>query len=59
MKRLRYAAAAFVCAVVFLVVVPHAQADDCSPLCAIYTSVWDPLYWFHGCYQCPPPPAEG
>ena len=46
-------------ALLLLVVVPRAQADDCSPLCAIYTSVWDPLYWFHGCNRCSPPPPEG
>lgn len=53
MRRLRYAIAALVLAVVL------RAAGDCSPLCAIYTDVWDPLYWFHGCWQCPPPPGGG
>jgi hypothetical protein len=59
MRRVRYALVALAVAFGLLVVVPHAQADDCSPLCAIYTSVWDPLYWFHGCHRCPPPSPEG
>jgi hypothetical protein len=46
-------------ALVLLVFVPCAFAGDCSPLCAIYTDVWDPLYWFHGCYNCPPPSPGG
>jgi hypothetical protein len=58
MRRLRYALAALVAALLLLVFVPHAQAADCHPLCAIYTNVWDPLYWWHSCYNCPPPSPE-
>lgn len=46
-------------ALALLVFVPHAQADDCSPLCAVYTDPWDPLYWWHSCYRCPPPSPIG
>ena len=59
MRRVRYAVAALVFAFVLLAIVPKVHADDCHPLCAIYTDVWDPLYWFHGCWTCPPPPPVG
>ena len=59
MRRVRYAVAALVFGFVLLLLAPLAHADDCSPLCAIYTSPWDPLYWFHRCDRCPPNPPEG
>ena len=36
-----------------------AAADDCHPLCAVYTDPWHPLYWFYGCHTCPPPSPIG
>ena len=46
-------------ALLLLVFVPRAQADDCHPLCAIYDDPWHPLYWFYNCRSCPPPSPEG
>jgi hypothetical protein len=57
MRRVRYALAALAFALVVGIILP-SKALACSPLCPLY-DVWHPLYYFHTCWDCPPPPPEG